>query len=164
MKDTNSNEQNAGAGSDHTEILELLTETTDDFRLVIVPYITAVAVSNASEKICNLRLLAIKEMQRYLWHYKKLGYMPKLLCAIARKKCEMLLTLTTKAEIERLMKPRCPQYNGNRFIPDEYSIPEEELICWSETSLRAPLNGAGYQRYMELFRQVFPDRSTALPV
>lgn len=164
MNDTNSNEQSASTSPYHTGILGLLTETTDDFQLVIIPYIAAVAVSDDSEKICNLRLWAIKEMQQHLWHYKMLGYMPKLLCTIARKKCEMLLTLTTKAEIERLIKPRSPQYNGNQFIPDKFSIPEEELICWSETSLRAPLNGAGFKRYLELFRQVFPEESRAPPV
>lgn len=164
MNQTNINEQNVSASPCHTGILELLTEATDDFQLVIVPYIAAIAVSDDPERICDLRLWAIKEMQQYLWHYKKLGYMPKLLCAIARKKCEMLLTLTTKAEIERLIKPRSPQYNGNQFIPDKFSIPEEELICWSETSLRAPLNEAGFKRYLELFRQVFPEESRALPV
>lgn len=155
---------NVNASPCHTEILELLTEATDDFRVVIAPYIAAIVVSDDSEKICDLRLWAIKEMQQYLWHYEKLGYMPKLLCAIARKKCEMLLTLATKAEIERIIRPRCPQYDGNQFIPDKYSIPEEELICWSETSLRAPLNEAGFKRYLELFRQVLPDESRALPV
>ncbi len=48
------------------------------------------------------------------------------------------------------------QHNGSKFIPDEFSVPEEELICWSETSLRAPLNEAGFNRYMELFRQILP--------
>lgn len=164
MNHTNSNEESVSASPCHTGILKLLTEETDDFQLVIIPYIAAITVSDDSEKICNLRLWAIKEMQQYLWHYKKLGYMLKLLCAIARKKCEMILTLTTKAEIERLIKPHCPQYNGNRFIPDKYSIPEEELICWSEASLRAPLNETGFRRYLELFHQVLPDESRALPV
>ena len=164
MNDTNSNEQSASTSPCHTGILELLTETTDDFQLVIIPYIAAIAVSDDPERICDLRFWAIKEMQQYLWHYKKLGYMPKLLCAIARKKCEMLLTLTTKAEIERLVKPLCPRYDGNRFIPDQYSIPEEELICWNEAFLRAPLNEAAFKRYLELFRRVFPEESRALPV
>ena len=33
--------------------------------------------------------------------------------------------------------------------------PEEEAICWSETSLRGTLNEAGYKRYMEVFQEVF---------
>lgn len=153
---------NVNASPCHTGMLELPTEATDDFQVVMAPYIEAIAASDDSEKICNLRLWAVKEMQQYLWHYKELGYMPKLLCAIARKKCEMLLTLTTKAEIERLVRPQCPQYDGNQFIPNKYSIPEEELILWRETSLRAPLNEVGYQRYRELFQHVLPDESRML--
>ena len=50
------------------------------------------------------------------------------------------------------------------FISDPYLLPEEELICWSEASLRAPLNEPGYRRYMKLFRQVFPEESQALNI
>ena len=48
-------------------------------------------------------------------------------------------------------------YNGNGFFTDKYNVPEEELICWSETSLRSPLNEAGFNRYMEVCRLVYPD-------
>lgn len=48
------------------------------------------------------------------------------------------------------------------FIPDAYSVPEEELICWSETSLKGPLTAEGFQRYMELFKQVLPEESRRL--
>ena len=41
---------------------------------------------------------------------------------------------------------------------------EEELICWSEASLRAPLNETGFQRYSELFRLVFPEESERLNI
>ena len=48
------------------------------------------------------------------------------------------------------------------FIPDAYSVPEEELICWSETSLKGPLTAESFQRYMELFKQVLPEESRRL--
>ena len=38
------------------------------------------------------------------------------------------------------MIPKAPYYNGAEFITDEYHIPEEELIAWSQTSLKAWLN------------------------
>ena len=88
--------------------------------------------------------------------------MPKLLYAIAEKKCRMIGSITSKSEMEQVIRPRCPHYDGNRFIPDAYSVPEEELICWSETSLKAPLNAAGFQRYMELFKQILPEESRKL--
>ena len=88
--------------------------------------------------------------------------MPKLIHAIAEKKCKMIGTITTESEMEKLLKPSCPHYYGGRFTPGEYHIPEEELIGWSEASLRTPLNSAGYQRYMELFKQVLPEESRRL--
>lgn len=136
----------------------------DNFMLVIIPYFAEVLTAEVPESVRDLRLHAIGEVRLYLLHYQQHGYMPKLLCAIAEKKCKRILTIHTKAEMERLLKPKCPYYDGNRFQPDEYSVPEEELICWSEASLRAPLNEAGFNRYMELFRQVLPEESKLLPI
>ena len=40
----------------------------------------------------------------------------------------------------------------------ESGFHEEELICWSATSLRAPLNHAGLKRFLEVFEMVFPEK------
>ena len=69
----------------------------------------------------------------------------------------IVFTQIRRADMARLMKPKPPLYDGNNFIPDEFHIPEEELICWSETSMLVPLNSAGCKRYQELFRQLLPD-------
>lgn len=129
---------------------------------VIISCIAEIAASGAAERVKKLRLDAIRSLQRYLRYYRQLGYMPKLLYAIAEKKCRMISSIASKPELEKLIRPRCPHYDGNRFIPDTYSIPEEELICWSETSLKVPLNAAGFQRYMDLFKQVLPEESRRL--
>ena len=134
----------------------------DDYMMVIIPCIAEIAASDTPERVKKLRLGAISELQRYLHYYRQLGYMPKLLYAIAEKKCRMISSIASKPELEKLIRPRCPHYDGNRFIPDTYSIPEEELICWSETSLKVPLNAAGFQRYMDLFKQVLPEESRRL--
>lgn len=63
-----------------------------------------------------------------------------------------------------MIRPRAPHFDGNKFIPDRYNIPEEELICWCETSLRGPLNENGFNRYMEVFHEVFPERSELLSI
>ena len=136
----------------------------EDFMAVIIPYFAEVLTAEIPEPVRELRLRAMGEVRLYLLHYQRHGYLPKLLCAIAEKKCRKILTVTVKSEMEKVIKPRCPHYDGNRFHPDEYCIPEEELICWSETSLRAPLNEAGLHRYMELFRQVLPEESKSLPI
>lgn len=127
-----------------------------DYMLPVALCLAEIITADIPDKLRLLRFNAIRELQTYLRHYQSLGYMPKLIYAIADKKCTLINTLTTKDEMERLIKPRCPRYDGNRFIPDELGIPEEEAICWSEASLRAPLNGAAFERYMEVFRQVLP--------
>ena len=134
----------------------------EDYMTVIIVCIAEIAVSDAADQVKKLRLGAIGSLQRCLRYYRQLGYMPKLLYAIAEKKCRMIGSITSKSEMEQVIRPRCPHYDGNRFIPDAYSVPEEELICWSETSLKAPLNAAGFQRYMELFKQILPEESRKL--
>ena len=134
----------------------------EDYMAVIIACVAEIAASDVAERVKKLRLGAVESFQRYLRHYQQLGYMPKLLYAIAEKKCRMISSIASKPELEKLIRPRCPHYDGNRFIPDTYSIPEEELICWSETSLKAPLNAAGFQRYMELFKQILPEESHRL--
>lgn len=116
--------------------------------MVIIPCIAEIAASDTPERVKKLRLGAVSELQRYLHYYRQLGYMPKLLYAIADKKCRMIVSATTKAEMQKLIRPNCPHYDGAGFIPAAYSVPEEELICWSETSLKGPLTAEGFQRYM----------------
>lgn len=134
----------------------------EDYTTVIILCIAEIAVSDAADRVKKLRLGAIGSLQRCLRYYRQLGYMPKLLYAIAEKKIRMIGSITSKSEMEQVIRPRCPHYDGNRFIPDAYSVPEEELICWSETSLKVPLNTAGFQRYMELFKQILPEESRKL--
>lgn len=109
------------------------------------------------DKVKEYRLSALRGLRENLKHYEKSGYSEKLIISIAEKKIKMIMQLQSKSEIDKILKPRCPYYDGNKFIPDKYSIMEEELICWSETSLLAPLNEAGAKRYMELFRKFFPE-------
>jgi len=134
----------------------------DDYMTVIIPCIAEIAASDIPDRIKELRLGAVGYLQRYLRHYRQLGYMPMLLYAIAEKKCQMIGSITSKSEMEKLIRPNCPHYDGAKFIPDAYSVPEEELICWSETSLKGPLNAVGFQRYMELFKQILPEESLRL--
>ena len=134
----------------------------DDYMTVIIPCIAEIAASDTPERVKKLRLGAVSELQRYLHYYRQLGYLPKLLYAIADKKSRMITSTTAKEEMEKLIRPHCPHYNGSRFVPDAYSVPEEELICWSETSLKGPLTAEVFQRYMELFKQVLPEESRRL--
>lgn len=136
----------------------------DEFTIVMLPYFAELIVADMPDSVRNLRFDAMRQVQDYLHHYEMLGYMPGLLCVIAEKKCRYIMAAATKADMEQIIKPHCPHYDGNRFIPGPYSIPEEEMICWSETSKKEPLTSVGLGRYLELFHHVFPEESKFLPV
>lgn len=140
-----------------------MDNTISDFNIALIPVFAEVIVSEGiSDKVRLLRFSALKTLQSYLNHYETLGYMQKLLYGIAEKKGKMILEISSKTEMDKMLKPHCPHYNGAEFIPDRYSIPEEELICWSQTSLLAPLNSTGQKRYMEIFKSVLPDEYAQL--
>ena len=129
-----------------------------DFEMVIFfAFAEIVMDEDASDDLKSLRIDALKKVQRSLNHYHHLGYIPELTRAIAEKKCRMIKEATSKSEMEKFIQPRCPRYDGEKFIEDPYIIPEEELICWSYASLRFPLNNIGAARFQEVFKRVFPD-------
>lgn len=129
-----------------------------DFEMVIFfAFAEIVMDEDASDYLKSLRIDALKKVQRSLNHYHHLGYIPELTRAIAEKKCRMIKEATSKSEMEKFLQPRCPRYDGERFIEDPYIIPEEELICWSYASLRFPLNNIGAARFQEVFKRVFSD-------
>ena len=129
-----------------------------DFEMVIFfAFAEIVMDETASDDLKSLRIDALKKVQRSLNHYHHLGYIPELTRAIAEKKCRMIKEATSKSEMQKFLQPRCPRYDGEKFIEDPYIIPEEELICWSYASLRFPLNSIGAARFQEVFKRVFPD-------
>lgn len=129
-----------------------------DYEMVIFfAFAEIVMDETASDDLKGLRVDALQKVQRSLNHYHHLGYVPELTRAIAEKKCQMIKEATSKAEMQKFLKPRCPRYDGSKFIEDPYIVPEEELICWSYASLRFPLNSIGAARFKELFDRIFPD-------
>lgn len=129
-----------------------------DFEMVIFfAFVEIVMDEDASDNLKSIRIDALKKVQRSLNHYHHLGYIPELTRAIAEKKCRMIKEATSKSEMEKILQPRCPRYDGEKFIEDPYIIPEEELICWSYASLRFPLNNIGAARFQEVFKRVFPN-------
>lgn len=129
---------------------------SNPYEVTIAMAIGEVVTSEADERIFKLRLSALGELNGRLRAYEKLGYITELVNPIAEKKCAMIMEATSKAEIEKILTPRCPHYDGSKFVPDKYNVPEEEMICWSQTSLRAPLNSIAHERFMALFREKFP--------
>ena len=115
---------------------------------------------NTSDDIKELRINGLLELNNYLEYYKKCGYMESLINKIAEKKTKMIMQIKSKKEMNKMLKPSCPYFNGNQFIINKYHVIEEELIGWSQTSLQAPLSEIGFKRYKELFDIIFPEYKT----
>ena len=130
-----------------------------DVDVILIPYFAEVVVGDKPEKVQSLQFTALRQLQARLHWYSERGYQDKLINAIAEKKSEMIMRTTTKAEMEKVLHAPAPHYTGAGFVTDQYCVPEEELIGWSETSLRGPLIPAGLKRYMELFKLVFPEET-----
>ena len=130
-----------------------------DADVILIPYFAEVIVGDKPEKVQSLQFTALQQLQARLHWYSERGYQDKLINAIAEKKSEMIMRTTTKAEMEKVLHAPAPHYTGAGFVTDQYCVPEEELIGWSETSLRGPLIPAGLKRYMELFKLVFPEET-----
>ena len=130
-----------------------------DVDVILIPYFAEVIVGDKPEKVQSLQFTALRQLQARLHWYSERGYQDKLINAIADKKSEMIMRTTTKAEMEKVLHAPAPHYTGAGFVTDQYCVPEEELIGWSETSLRGPLIPAGLKRYMELFKLVFPEET-----
>lgn len=127
--------------------------------IVLSQMVLVLTDDSIAEKTAELRLTGLQKLMGQLRQYKERGFLEQLLCAIAEKKGKLILAATSKTDMERIITPRAPHFDGNRFIPDKYSIPEEELIAWSETSLKGPLIAVASDRYRELFSIFFPERA-----
>ena len=88
-----------------------------DFNLALISLVAELASQqDISDSLRTLRLNAISQLTAHLNYYKKLGYIDRLLYAIAEKKGKMILETTSKTEMEKLLKARAPHYNGNTFF------------------------------------------------
>lgn len=126
--------------------------------LIMCRLLAEVICEDVKDNVRELHFDALKRLQGQLNYYKEQGFLSKLLCGIAEKRGAMILKTSSKTEMERVMTPHIPHYDGVKFVPDKYSIPEEEMIAWSKASEHFPLDEVGFKRYMELFEQLFPEK------
>ncbi|WP_320959627.1 hypothetical protein [Hungatella effluvii] len=78
------------------------------------------------------------------------------------KKSRMIITASTKAELQEIVKPSVPHWNFGDFRTGPYHVLEEEAILWSEASLEAPLNDDGVRRYQEVFSKLYPEQAAEI--
>lgn len=87
--------------------------------------------------------------------YRKEGIRNDLVHMVVEKRLKLIAKASTVKELKEIEAEPKPRYTGNGFAASKFSVPEEEMIIWSLTSLKAPLIPAGFDRYMTLFQQTF---------
>ena len=120
--------------------------------LILCRLFAEIICGEMPDKVRALRFDAIRRLQGQLQFYKDRGFVNKLLCGIAEKRGAMILKATSQTEMEHVMNPHAPHYDGTKFVPDPYSVPEEEMVAWSEASLRGPLIEAAQKRYTTIWQ------------
>ena len=87
----------------------------------------------------------------------------KLYVIILKGKLEQIKKAESKQNLKEILAPPKLRYDGNKLAPEnKWVLPEEELLMWSKASLCVPLSQEGFERYMEVFKQVFPDKFNEL--
>ena len=143
--------------SDLIQMINGITEIN-----MLMTFVEILMDEKSSDRVKDIRLEGLKQLGSFLTYYTRQGYRFELITAIAEKKSKMIKEATTKAEIDKIVKPRIPYFNGNKFVPDKYIVLEEEMICWSEASFVAPLNDIAFQRYMELLKEILPEQASLI--
>lgn len=109
-----------------------------------------------TEKLAAAKLEAVKTAVAIYHGFLCKGIREDLLFRILERRLDMIRNASTQSQLNAICYPKAPHYNGGQFMPSsEFSIPEEEMLLWSMTSLKGPLISAGFERYMELFRLIF---------
>lgn len=120
----------------------------------------AMILTMGKEGMFDKQFEVLQEIMGRAWEYEKSGFMEELICGFVKKKAEMIRNASKKEELNDIRKVPKPHYDGNKVCASSsYDTEEEELILWSQTSLKGPLTEAGFKRYTELFRRLLPEQA-----
>lgn len=93
------------------------------------------------------------------------GSNPVLIETIYKKKLLQIMEADNAEDIKLILAHPKVRFNGCEIVADnKWVLPEEELIAWSNTSLKAPLSQEGVDRYMKLFKEVFPEQADSIGI
>lgn len=134
--------------------LEEFLLSSDDFRLVLLPYLCdAIFI----DKLRPERIAALQTLSGFLTRLKDENIHGALLTKIAHEKAESILKAQTKGEIQELLHPKPPHYNGGRFISSPSLTDGEELLAWIKVSMNVALDSNAVHRIATLMHKIFPD-------
>lgn len=122
----------------------------------------AIIVWKENDTLAEERIQALQSIFQRAWYYQERGMLEEIILGFVQKKIKMIQQAETKGELQEIGRPPKPVYNGNGFTPGKYDTEEEELLVWSLTSLKAPLNNQAYERYKELFCRLLQEKAKIL--
>lgn len=101
--------------------------------------------TTCSEKEREVRLECLTQIFGRANAYLKKGFLPDVVEAFFVRKMKGLPLVSTKQDMQDFLKVSTPHYFGGKFTVSNipYYSEEEELLLWSETSLRGPVISAG---------------------
>lgn len=127
-------------------------------RAYIFAQTAATIVAEYDEKPTQLqreKLVALGKVFTATNSYSMDGFMREIVDTIMEKKAKLILAATTVKDVRELSLPPKPYFDGAKWHISKNSVPEEEMVLWSLTSMSAPLTAEATRRYEELFKQFF---------
>lgn len=110
---------------------------------------------NPESALGKAKIGAIKNAIERANYYKSQMFDDTFIVPALKKRMEYIRNAKTVAEITEILKSPNPTYNGNEFVnANQFEIAEEEMMCWSLASLKAPLSQEACNRYFKLFENV----------
>lgn len=101
------------------------------------------------EKLEVNKMSALFQLFVNVEEYHNRHYDARIVKAIFEKKSRLIKEAETIEELKNIM-------NGPKPFDDSgATVPEEEMIMWSEASLKAPLNSQATERYLTLVQNCF---------
>lgn len=105
-----------------------------------------------NKKLTYEKFEALRKSASILESYASRGIDNRILDVIMEKKAKMILEATKVSDVRDIAIPKAPEFLGDGWSVSRFSVPEEEMIWWSMTSLKGPLNEPANKRFTELFK------------
>ena len=112
-------------------------------------------ISNLKDAYSKAKAAALQNTLRRVNRYRKEGIRNDLVHLVFLKRLELIGKAKLIGDLRQIDHEPKPCFDGVRFYTTEWSIPEEEMIIWSLTSLLAPLKYQAVERYQQLIRDAF---------
>ena len=116
------------------------------------------------ERLEMTRLAAFIKANQIARHFRECGFDSMLINRAYNKRMQAIKQATTIEELNQITKLSEPVLlpTGIRTPTDRFHLEEEEVMLWSEASLKAPLNQEGFNRYLQLFIKFYPEHKNLL--